>query len=88
MMVKWKNTATAWRDTVLSSVGKTARSTRRPRITPTCTAGRNVHEFVDSTHHPYAREKGYIFYRTSPKTNVDSILAALVREERGKLVNQ
>lgn len=48
----------------------------------------HVHEFVDSTRLPYVRDKGYVFYRESPRFNVDSVIAARVREERGRLVNR
>lgn len=45
----------------------------------------SYHEFIDSTHHPYARDNGYVFYRSQPKVNADSVIANLIRREREKI---
>jgi hypothetical protein len=39
-----------------------------------------VHSLVDSVEAPYAREKGYIYFREMPRVDVDSAWRALIRE--------
>ncbi len=40
------------------------------------------HEFVDSIRNPYAREKGYVFYRQNPRINIDSAMVEIIKKER------
>ncbi len=37
---------------------------------------------VDSIENPYARDKGYIYYRTNPKTDVEAAWKAYIREHK------
>ena len=39
-------------------------------------------ELIDSTDNPYARDRGYIFYRTDPKVNIPDTWRSLVKEAK------
>jgi hypothetical protein len=41
-------------------------------------------EFIDSTRNPYARDPGFVFYRSDPRPGLDSVITAIIREEKGR----
>jgi len=42
-------------------------------------------EFLDSTHNKYARDPGYVFYRSDPRPGMDSIVTEIIRSEKQRV---